>query len=164
MDGSWIILLFKTVSTAEHKKDFRLTRIESYHCILYNTMCHFAQVVDQTIAVVPLLGTALLLYFTYNAFGYGIRGLPGPFFASISPAWRISLVYRGNAHAEYRKLHEKYGPIVRTAPRVVDISDPAALPIIYGINSHFIKVCVANSMLYATIELTATLVLLLSDS
>ncbi|KAH8742675.1 cytochrome P450 [Diaporthe sp. PMI_573] len=112
-------------------------------------MSLFSQVVDQAVVVVPLVVTALLLYFTYNAFGYGIRGLPGPFFASINPAWRISLVFRRHAHAEYRKLHEKYGPIVRTAPGVVDISDPEALPLIYGINSKFIK-----SSFYRTLDTT----------
>ncbi|KAH8652879.1 putative P450 monooxygenase [Ilyonectria robusta] len=59
------------------------------------------------------------------------------------------LVFRGTAHIEYRQLHKKYGNIVRTAPRVVDISDPDAIPIIYGISSKFIK-----SPFYRTMDMS----------
>ncbi|GKT51986.1 cytochrome P450 monooxygenase [Colletotrichum spaethianum] len=62
-----------------------------------------------------------------------------PWLARLTSFWRISLVLKGKAHDRYRKLHQKYGPIVRTAPNVVDISDPSAISIIYGINSKFLK-------------------------
>lgn len=88
----------------------------------------------------PVAALALCLYLLHNAWGYGIRNVPGPWPASLSSVWRMWLVFRGTAHIEYRQLHKKYGNIVRTAPRVVDISDPDAIPIIYGISSKFIKV------------------------
>ncbi|KAH8683619.1 cytochrome P450 [Ilyonectria robusta] len=52
----------------------------------------------------------------------------------------------GNAHINYRKLHDKYGPIVRTAPNVVDISDPAVIPSIYAIGSKFVKSAFYNTL------------------
>ncbi|KXH41590.1 hypothetical protein CSAL01_01092 [Colletotrichum salicis] len=85
----------------------------------------------------------ILLIFIVNAlrvaFRPGLSRVPGPFLARFTPLWRVSFVWKGNAHTDYRKLHNKYGPVVRTAPNVVDISDPAALQTIYGITSKFIK-------------------------
>ncbi|KAK1484646.1 hypothetical protein CTAM01_12890 [Colletotrichum tamarilloi] len=90
------------------------------------------------------LGLVLILFILLVnslrvAFRPGLSKIPGPFFARFTPLWRVFFVWKGNAHSDYRILHEKYGPVVRTAPNVVDISDPAALQTIYGINSKFIK-------------------------
>lgn len=78
-----------------------------------------------------------------KAFQQGLRQIPGPWLAKVSPLWRLWFVWDGTAHEGYRKLHKKYGPIVRTAPNVVDISDPAVIPNIYGINSKFKKVFIS---------------------
>lgn len=75
-----------------------------------------------------------------SAFRAGLRQVPGPVLAKITPFWRVWWLWGGNAHEGYRKLHEKYGRIVRTAPDAVEISDPAVIPSIYGINSKFVKV------------------------
>lgn len=82
--------------------------------------------------IVSLISTALQR---------GLREIPGPWIAKFNPFWRVGFVWKGNAHIDYRNLHDKYGPIVRTAPNVVDISDPAVLPSIYAIGSKFVKVC-----------------------
>lgn len=50
------------------------------------------------------------------------------------------MVGGGNGPAEYRKLHQQYGPIVRVGPNHVAVSDPSAIPIIYGLGSKFMKV------------------------
>ncbi|KAH7267929.1 cytochrome P450 [Fusarium solani] len=66
-------------------------------------------------------------------------------FTVLLVGWLVSLVRTilrpglGNAHEEYKLLHDKYGPIVRTAPNVVDISDPTSIATIYGISSKFLK-------------------------
>ena len=39
---------------------------------------------------------------------------PGPFFAKISKIFMVRVVTKGHAHQYYRKLHQKYGDIVRT--------------------------------------------------
>lgn len=76
----------------------------------------------------------------YVGFQPGLRGIPGPWSARFFNLVRFKLVWAGRAHENYRQLHETYGAIVRTAPNVVDISDPKAIPIIYGINSKYLKV------------------------
>lgn len=83
-----------------------------------------------------------LLSSLHGALCESLRNVPGPWQAKFSPLWRLGIVWKGNAHEEYCKLHQKYGPMVRTAPNVVDVSDPAAIPVIYGINSKFLKACV----------------------
>lgn len=69
-----------------------------------------------------------------------LRGLPGPRIARFTPFYRAWKVSKGDAPVYYQNLHKKYGPIVRTGPNTVDISDPKALPVIYGISSKFLKV------------------------
>jgi len=90
------------------------------------------------------LGAALVVWYLIAslrvAFKKGLRKLPGPFLARVSGLYRLSLVQAGKAPVEYRKVHEKYGPIVRVGPNHVSISDPAAIPQIYGIGSSYIKV------------------------
>ncbi|OAL45965.1 hypothetical protein IQ07DRAFT_494544, partial [Pyrenochaeta sp. DS3sAY3a] len=54
--------------------------------------------------------------------------------------WRYLVAARGRAHIEYRELHAKYGPIVRTGPNHLSISDPAMISEICGINSKYTKV------------------------
>lgn len=69
-----------------------------------------------------------------------LRGIPGPTLARITAYWRPWALLGGQAPEVYYDLHRKYGPLVRTAPGVVSISDPAAVPKIYGIGSKFHKV------------------------
>ncbi|KAF4834326.1 Cytochrome P450 monooxygenase gsfF [Colletotrichum tropicale] len=91
---------------------------------------------------IALLG-AVVLYIVaisiLRALRPGLRQIPGPWIARYSPIWRMMFVWNGDAHERYRELHAKYGPIVRTAPNVVDISDPSAMFTIYGIGSKFLK-------------------------
>jgi hypothetical protein len=44
----------------------------------------------------------------------------------------------------FRKLHRKYGKIVRVAPNVLSFGDPAAIQDIYGLNKGYTKVCAAS--------------------
>jgi hypothetical protein len=92
------------------------------------------------------LGLVLLGWFGIKciqvALRPGLRSLPGPFSARFFRFYRSSLVFGGKAPEEYRKLHEQYGHIVRVGPSHVSISDPSAIPLIYGIGNgaKFLKV------------------------
>ena len=87
-----------------------------------------------------LIGISSLIQSILTALKPGLRSIPGPFLARFSKLHRAWNISKGRAPDFYRELHEKYGPIVRTGPTTVDISDPAAVMIIYGINSKFLKV------------------------
>lgn len=86
------------------------------------------------------LGLFVLIKSIITALKPGLRSIPGPFIARFSCLYRPWKISKGDAPDFYRRLHEKYGPIVRTGPNTVDISDPKALSTIYGISSKFLKV------------------------
>ena len=75
-----------------------------------------------------------------TAYKRGLRDVPGPHLAKWSSLYRLKLVWSGAAHENYLQIHQDYGPIVRTAPNAVDISDPKVIPTIYGIASKYLKV------------------------
>lgn len=49
------------------------------------------------------------------------------------------MVYGGEAVENYRHLHETNGPVVRTGPYHVSISDPEIIPLVYSRASNFRK-------------------------
>ncbi|EME38687.1 hypothetical protein DOTSEDRAFT_48209 [Dothistroma septosporum NZE10] len=94
-----------------------------------------------SLALLVVFGTALCFtslyafHFHYSA----LRTVPGPTLARLSALWRVRLIWSGDAPKKYRDLHQRYGPIVRTAPNVVDVSDPGQIPVVLGINAKFVK-------------------------
>lgn len=74
-----------------------------------------------------------------TAFKPGLKSIPGPALARYSSLYRPWMLASGKAPNVYQELHSRYGWIVRTGPKTVDISDPAAASVIYGINSKFLK-------------------------
>ncbi|CEJ53816.1 hypothetical protein PMG11_00157 [Penicillium brasilianum] len=69
----------------------------------------------------------------------GLRTLPGPVLARFTYLYRLLMVYNGDAPANYQKIHQKYGPIVRVGPNEVSVADPNMISVIYGIGSKFTK-------------------------
>lgn len=90
-------------------------------------------------AIVASIGlVAARLY--YNAYASPVlRSIPGPRIAAFTKYWRLLNVYRGQAHLDLIDLHRKHGPLVRTAPHVVSVADPAMIPLIYGATENFKK-------------------------
>lgn len=87
-----------------------------------------------------------------NYFKLGLRKIPGPFLASITPLWRLIDVRRGHHHETLIKLHHEYGTkLLRIAPNVVSIGDPEAVKMVYGHKSGFTKVRVDRSFDYSTL-------------
>lgn len=81
-----------------------------------------------------------ILQLFYNRYRKGLRAIPGPFLASISNYWKISGVYHGDMHHKNRKVHEKYGPVVRIGPNHVSFASVDALNLIHGSKQAFAKV------------------------
>ena len=110
-----------------------------------------------------MLLSSLILFLVWNLVQYirnalrpGLKSVPGPFVARFSRLYRLWKISEGKAPNFYQSLHDQYGPIVRTAPQVVSISDPRSLATIYGINSKFVKVslCCPDAMRHVKISLT----------
>ncbi|RKL31250.1 hypothetical protein BFJ72_g11267 [Fusarium proliferatum] len=53
--------------------------------------------------------------------------------------WRLHDVYKGQSHQTAIRLHKKHGPLVRIAPNIVSVGDPAAIKTIYGLTGAFTK-------------------------
>jgi cytochrome P450 len=80
-----------------------------------------------------------LSYIAYQRFLSPLHALPGPFFASLSTLWLAYAYHRGDWHVYSRKIHARYGPIVRIGPSVVSVADPSAIKTIYGVGTKFFK-------------------------
>jgi hypothetical protein len=93
---------------------------------------------------IPLLLFVVAIHFLRNKFGYGLSHIPGPALAGWTRLWRLNHVRKGKAHLTMIELHRKYGKLVRTAPNVVDVGDPAMIPVIYNIKDDFTKVRESN--------------------
>ncbi|KAK5994301.1 Cytochrome P450 monooxygenase cicH [Cladobotryum mycophilum] len=89
-------------------------------------------------SIIILFGSTIL-YYVRQVFRSDLRSVPGPALAPWTALYRPWMISDGLAHNFYRKLHSRYGPIVRTAPNVVSVSDPRAIPAIYAIGTKFYK-------------------------
>jgi hypothetical protein len=95
--------------------------------------------------ITPVL--TLVTWVLYAHFSSPLRKFPGPFLActsrpqtqfctacllTISHAawtnlWRMYYAYTGQMHTITKKMHEKYGPVVRMAPNYLDIDYPSLI-------------------------------------
>jgi len=73
--------------------------------------------------------TVVLLILTWRR--KSLNRFPGPILAALTPAWRIYHAYYNRHKVMELELHEKYGPIVRTAPNVLSFSDPEVIRDVY---------------------------------
>lgn len=87
-----------------------------------------------------VLLAATVIYLLRNRYNKGLNKYPGPFLASLTDWWRFWYVYKRNFEVTHRKLHAKYGDIVRLGPNALSFASPEALKTIYGLNKGFIKV------------------------
>ncbi|KAH8911975.1 cytochrome P450 [Coniochaeta sp. PMI_546] len=70
---------------------------------------------------------------------FRLRGIPGPLLARFSDVWRFRAMRSKGWSARLVALHNKHGKLVRIGPNHVSVSDPAAIPIIYGTNPVWVK-------------------------
>ncbi|OJJ56962.1 hypothetical protein ASPSYDRAFT_47235 [Aspergillus sydowii CBS 593.65] len=92
----------------------------------------------------PLLArgvlVAIVAYWTfwiiYARWFHPLAKFPGPFWASITRVWTVLHVLPGDAEKAQKKLHERYGPVVRIAPNELITSDPGAMKTLYGVKSY----------------------------
>ena len=54
--------------------------------------------------------------------------------------WRLLLVRRGDYHIEIKKLHEKYGPVLRIGPNTLDLDIPELARVLYSTDGKWRKV------------------------
>lgn len=83
---------------------------------------------------------ALVVRYTRNYFHNGFNRYPAPKYAAFTNWWRFFCVARKKAHAEYLKLHQDLGDVVRLGPNALSFADPQAIKDIYGLSKRLPKV------------------------
>jgi len=68
-----------------------------------------------------------------------LSNIPGPFLASVSRLWYVLQLRHGGMDVTQRKLHQKYGPLIRIAPNEVACASPSALRLIYPMQAPLTK-------------------------
>ncbi|KAJ7749587.1 benzoate para-hydroxylase [Mycena maculata] len=71
----------------------------------------------------------LVLYFIHHRSNGNI---PGPFLARWTHLWLAYHAYRGRRYKAVHAAHQRYGTVVRIAPRHISIASPDAISVIYG--------------------------------
>ncbi|KAF9007014.1 cytochrome P450 [Cyathus striatus] len=59
---------------------------------------------------------------------------PGPYICKITKLWGAGIALLGRNHTYYKKLHDKYGPIIRIGPNELSIIEKEMIPFILGSN------------------------------
>ena len=89
---------------------------------------------------VSLIGLVTLIAARLYQQEQRLHKFPGPFLARFTDFWQLWFMYVDRPNEPYRRLHEKYGKIVRMAPNKLYFSDPAAIRDIYGLRKDLRKV------------------------
>lgn len=91
-------------------------------------------------ALLSFIATVVFIQLIQNKYRHGINQIPGPFFASFTDYWRLLLVWGRRPEVAHRRLHKKYGDLVRIGPKTVLVADWKATKKIYALNAGYIKV------------------------
>lgn len=81
---------------------------------------------DWTIGLLGLLAL-ITSYVAYQRLFHPLARYPGPFWASLTDIWSLSLSTKGNWPQAVERLHARYGSVVRIAPNEVAIDKPEAI-------------------------------------
>ncbi|KAF2234768.1 cytochrome P450 [Viridothelium virens] len=84
----------------------------------------------------------LIIFFVfaiYSVFVSQLRSIPGPLISHVTPLYRVWILWSGDCASKFQALHQRYGPVVRTGPDCVVISENAAVAKIYGRGWRFPK-------------------------
>ncbi|KAI1455020.1 cytochrome P450 [Annulohypoxylon moriforme] len=87
----------------------------------------------------PIIVSVIVTWLVRNRYHNGLNKYPGPLLASLTDLWRLWDVYGQRPEITHRKLHAKYGDIVRLGPNTLSFANPKALKSIYGLNKGFVK-------------------------
>ncbi|KAK4156595.1 Pisatin demethylase [Chaetomidium leptoderma] len=89
------------------------------------------------LVLAPSIAVFLWFFVAYQT--SPLKKYPGPFLAGCTNLWRVWQVIAGEYAPRMKKLHEKYGPIVRIGPNLLDIDIPELSRIIYGTDGKWVK-------------------------
>jgi hypothetical protein len=103
------------------------------------------------ISAMLLLLSVLLVCFgvgrlLMNKYRRDLKGIPGPWLASYTNLWRLLVTWGRRPEVAHKRLHKKYGDVVRMGPNFVSITDLDAVKKIFSPNSGYIKASFFSNM------------------
>ncbi|KAK6839182.1 Cytochrome P450 [Apiospora arundinis] len=107
--------------------------------VIDKSSAKFSVFPDSYLAWVAVIFLVLAVKLSGIASHGSLARLPGPWYTRFTSALYTYHQIQGRAPVYVQSLHAKYGPIVRTAPHEVDVSDPTAAQTIYRIKGEFLK-------------------------
>src|ERR1700755_2688971 len=85
------------------------------------------------VAVSTVLSVGYLLYLViYRLYYHPLAKFPGPKLNAISPIPSIISLLKGRIPLETKRMHDKYGPVVRVTPTELSFNGAQAWEDIYG--------------------------------
>ncbi|KAF5001839.1 hypothetical protein FDECE_10828 [Fusarium decemcellulare] len=100
----------------------------------------------QEYSLLPVLGggaiaiaTCLVLWSLISELTSPLKQYPGPFLARWTNAWRLYQVWTQKYQWTIKSLHEKYGPVVRIGPNLLDLDYPELIKTIYSTDGKWRK-------------------------
>ncbi|KAF5547834.1 cytochrome P450 monooxygenase [Fusarium napiforme] len=100
---------------------------------------NYIQGLTSPLHVSAAITVALLTALLWRLHNVPLSHIPGPLVALFTPIWLWWLTWTGVECRVIDRLHKNYGPVVRIAPNEVDVSDGAALSLIYIKNGGYKK-------------------------
>jgi cytochrome P450 len=92
------------------------------------------QILLSLFAWLSALGTSILVYRLVLPI-HPLHHIPGPLFAKSTQLFQFYSLFRGRPRVDQRRLHERYGNVIRIGPNEVSIADTLALSAIFGAKS-----------------------------
>lgn len=100
---------------------------------------HYAQPTALLPLLFPALVAVIFSYIIYNRFFHPLSSIPGPFTASFTRLWLARHAWNGDMNTTMILLHAQHGPLIRTGPNEVSVSDLTAVKTIYAPGTKFYK-------------------------
>ena len=89
------------------------------------------------------LGVVMVVFvqpiYSYLQDAKQLRRFPSPSFAGVSSLWRVWQNLKRKHYQAIHEAHQRLGTHVRIAPNHISVSDPAAMPDIYGHGANLLK-------------------------
>lgn len=95
--------------------------------------------IDLLLTPYAIFAIPVLFYLLPYLRNASIRDIPAPFPAAFTNLWLMYQCRRGRRYLAVDEQHKKLGKFVRIQPHHVSIADPAAIPIVYGHGTGFLK-------------------------
>ncbi|KAF5672609.1 cytochrome P450 monooxygenase [Fusarium circinatum] len=88
---------------------------------------------------IAALVVAALIWLVFSELTSPLRSYPGPFLARWTNLWRLYQVQTQRYQWTIKDLHNKYGPVVRIGPNLLDLDYPELIKTIYSTDGKWCK-------------------------